>query len=1653
MSYAAVEPEVPWLGSPRFRRVLSTVILAALLLFLVGSVRVALKKPSGSQVFLYGQTALSPGKPASFRAFVLDSRDRRPLSGAAVSARLVSASGKSRPLAQVKTGEDGTVQISGEIPPDLPEGSYRLAVEADSVAGMSEVARDVSVKRSFRTMVSTDKPIYQPGQTIHIRTLSLHSSDLAPVEKRPVTITVQDPKGNKVFKALKTTSAYGIASADFVLADQVNTGDYAIEAVLGDTVSRRSVEVKVYTLPKYRIELSTQRGYFQPGETAAVTLRATYTFGKPVREAEIVITAQEFIEKFRPFAEVRGETDAEGRFRAEIPLPRTFAGQGVRKGDAPLKIEAKVTDKAGHTQERSLDLTVSEEPIRVEAFPESGVLVPRVENIVYIVTAYPDGRPAETTLTVGKDSRSVKTSAYGIAKVTLIPDGGDLSVPIRATDSHGASVSVTRTLKPGPADGFILRTSRPVYRAGETAHLSILSAAESGRVFVDAVKGGQTVLTDTVDIKGHHGELALDISPDLAGTIEVHAYRLLPNGEFVRDSRVIQVEPASDLSIGVELDRETYRPGEKALLKFLVERRKGEPVQAALSLAGVDEAVFALSEMRPGLEEVFFLLQEEILKPRWELHAALPVAPGSVLAEGGEPSPDREEAKKVLFAAAGGRSAPQVTASKGYEEKVRQTRDDKRAYARHVLAGLALLPTLLFAISTLLLGFYAVVRLIHRGQPTDLSAEHHAELRSTSGRVIWTWMLTPYLVLATAAGSAVLLGRISYRWEKGAGVLAALVHLALFVVLLTAARRWKRSPAATATPLLRKLLWTVPAASICLGLGFLALLLGLQGYPRVIPEELGAIALGTLLTGTLLMAGFLAIARQCALRPAGAGRWFWLLLSRPAALALPALLMALVAFAGARRSSPPMLAEMIADDGAMRVEMAPPAAAEAKKQDVTGAPAAAGAPAGTRVEPTRVRRFFPETLFFMPEVITDAEGKAQVEIPLADSITTWRVGMSAVSGKGELGSRDVDLRVFQDFFVDIDFPATLTQHDSVSVPLAVHNYLSSAQTVELEVQPEDWFELKGDPVQRLSVGPGQVTSASLDIRALRPGRHGLTVKARGSSQGDAVERTVTVVPDGRPVVETWSGRLSGKAGQTFTIPETAIDGASDLFVKIYPGSFSQVVEGLDSILRMPSGCFEQTSSTTYPNVLVLDYLRRTKQARPKIEMKAAEYINLGYQRLLSYEVHGGGFEWFGKAPAHIVLTAYGLLEFHDMSKVHEVDPAVIERTRKWLYGQQKADGTWEPAAGGIAEGAINAFQGATLRTTAYVAWALAETGDKDPRLGRALDHLSRPSTWQAAGDDAYALALTGNALASAGRNSEAAPVLEKLMKLSVAEGETLHWQPKSSGVTESRGRAFEIETTSIAAQALMKSQYDVAAAHKALAWLVSKKDSFGTWSSTQATIQAMRALLGGSEPGGGKGSAKVAVAANGRSVESLEITPETSDVFRLVSLRNEVRPGQNEVAIELTGEGNLAYQIVATHYVPWGARSEAKEEPAMSIELTYDTRQVRRDAILKVGALVRYNRPGAARMVVVDLGIPPGFDVDPKTFEDMKATGRIERFSLTSRQVILYIEELENEKALAFSYTLRARYPVRAKTPVSAAYPYYEPEARSEAKPTELVIE
>ena len=706
--------------------------------------------------------------------------------------------------------------------------------------------------------------------------------------------------------------------------------------------------------------------------------------------------------------------------------------------------------------------------------------------------------------------------------------------------------------------------------------------------------------------------------------------------------------------------------------------------------------------------------------------------------------------------------------------------------------------------------------------------------------------------------------------------------------------------------------------------------------------------------------------------------------------------------------------------------------------------------------PTHVRSYFPEALYINPEIITDGKGEANITIPIADSITTWRMAMMASTEGGALGTGDASLKVFQDFFVDLDLPVTLTQGDRVSIPVAVYNYSGERGEVSLKLEAADWYSLVNDTADKsLAVEAGHPGGSQFTLEAKRIGKFKLTLSAQmqgGAKREDIVIREIEVVPNGREQSVAFNGHLDGAVEHKVSFPANAIPEASKIFVRLYPGPLSQVIEGMDSILQMPYGCFEQTSSSTYPNVLALDYMKRTKKLTPEVHAKAEGFISTGYQRLLTFEVPGGGFSWFGNAPANKILTAYGLMEFSDMSKVYEVDPKVIERTQQWLADQQQGDGSWNPDTQFINEGATNRFNSDMLRITAYLAWSLTNTGYKGPAIEKAKQYVESHMSAKA---DAYTLAVVANFAVEYGKDRDfTRQAMQLLLDAKTENGDQVSWNAEETGV-HGRGESAAIETTGLAVQALLKWGQDIGTVRKALNYIVSKKDARGAWGTTQATIMALRALLMASEIGSSDVKGAVEVLLNGKTVERLELTEENNDLLHQFVLKDVNAADVNSVQIHFSGTGGLAYQVAGSYFVPWEAKPEKE---ALSIDVAYDRTKLAENDIATATATVKSNLNGTAKMVMVDLGIPPGFDLMSEDLQDFqektagKATGKLEKFSMTATQAILYFNALGPHETVELHFRLRAKYPIRAKTFESRVYEYYDPAVTASARPVQLEV-
>jgi len=423
-----------------------------------------------------------------------------------------------------------------------------------------------------------------------------------------------------------------------------------------------------------------------------------------------------------------------------------------------------------------------------------------------------------------------------------------------------------------------------------------------------------------------------------------------------------------------------------------------------------------------------------------------------------------------------------------------------------------------------------------------------------------------------------------------------------------------------------------------------------------------------------------------------------------------------------------------------------------------------------------------------------------------------------------------------------------------------------------------------------------------------------------------------------------------------------------------------------------------------------------------------------------------------------------------MSRVHDVDPALLKRTADWLLSQQSSDGSWENDRGLVHENTWSSLGNDRLPVTAYIAWSLVDAGfSNEPGTEQAIayiqDHLDQA-------EDAYVVALVANAMVAADLNANGVispatgRVLERLASMAIREGNGAYWQSGVATFMGSQGKTGSIETTALATLAFLHAKSFPELGNAGLTYLVQQKDSFGTWYSTQATVLALKALIQSVRSGAENVHASITVSLNGSQNRIVQVNQENFDVVQLLSF-DDLNSGDNMVEISMVGEGNLMYQVSSNYYLPWNALPKYPEidrmEDLVSIELKYDRSQIAVNDLVDVQVIISLNKPGArAESSLIDLGLPPGFSVQSEDlaalvakYNDVPpdyALPKIERFELTGRQILVYVSNLSYGNPLEFHYHLKAKFPLAAQTPASYAYDYYNPDVSGEAQPLTLVV-
>jgi hypothetical protein len=722
---------------------------------------------------------------------------------------------------------------------------------------------------------------------------------------------------------------------------------------------------------------------------------------------------------------------------------------------------------------------------------------------------------------------------------------------------------------------------------------------------------------------------------------------------------------------------------------------------------------------------------------------------------------------------------------------------------------------------------------------------------------------------------------------------------------------------------------------------------------------------------------------------------------------------------------------------------------------------------GSLITTPHLREYFPETLLWQPSVETDKQGRARVNFKLADNITTWTLAVLGSTEDGLIGTAETEIKSFQPFFVEHDPPRVLTEGDEISLPVVVRNYLSQPQKVDLDIKPENWFSLLGPARKRTAVAAGDASRETFNLRAVssvKDGKQRITATAVGGN--DAIEKPVTVHPDGEELSVTDSDILASSTTLQLNLPENMITNSNQAELKIYPNLMAHVIESVEAIMQRPYGCGEQVISSTYPSLLLLRYGKENGDDSP-LRVRAERYLSLGYSKLLNYRDQDGGFTYWGHGKPDVALTAYALRFLIDASELMKVDEDVISEAQAWLIKQQQADGSWAPDSWDDRY----SNRRAAIRT-AYIANVLAtahgeESKERTDALKRSLDYLASRA---AEIDEPYMLASYALAALNAGDASRAKPVIEKLLTLAHHEGPTVYFDLQTNTPFYGWGLAGRVETTALVVQALtrycnspgVKCESDPKLTAGALLFLLKQKDRYGVWYSTQATVKVLDAMLSllATQSAGQSGSEATAeIFVNDQLAESVKlpavakrlVNPITVDITKFL------RTGKNSIRIKRPeGSPYASVQALASFYGPWPDVKPGGNFETRSSDLRLQTKCDKTEG--KVGDEITCHVEAervAFRgygMMLAEIGTPPGADVDRSSLEAaMQSSGwLINQYDVLPDRVVVYL--WPQAGGVKFDLKFRPRFGLNAKSSASVLYDYYNPEARTVVPPATFKI-
>jgi TonB-dependent SusC/RagA subfamily outer membrane receptor len=654
---------------------------------------------------------------------------------------------------------------------------------------------------------------------------------------------------------------------------------------------------------------------------------------------------------------------------------------------------------------------------------------------------------------------------------------------------------------------------------------------------------------------------------------------------------------------------------------------------------------------------------------------------------------------------------------------------------------------------------------------------------------------------------------------------------------------------------------------------------------------------------------------------------------------------------------------------------------------------------------TKERDDFRENIYWNPVVQTDKNGDATLEFYNSDATTTFRAIAEGIGYNGKPGRTEMAYAVQSVMSIDARIPPYLTVGDNALIPLVIKN--NGRRPLHASIMTKAPANIETGHFQdTVTIAPDSSRQILIPIKALSAINENIKFTINSLSGTETLSLPITAGNKGFPVITTISGNKS--ADVSFAISKM-VPGSLKSALTIFSDTEGQLLNGIESMLSEPYGCFEQTSSTTYPNIYILKYLRATGKTNKAIEDKARGYISKGYSRLIGFETAKNGFEWFGKTPPHEALTAYGLLEFTDMQEFIDVDKKMLARTKAFLLSRRNGKGTFDLTSGKYGFASVP-----EKIANIYIVYALTQAG-----IGNEIQlEYQTAVTAALKSNDAYQLAMMALAASNMKQEQDFKQLMNALNDSKLTS---------ETSVVNSRNVSLRVETMALYALALSReSSPRIGVIADVISRILAEKCHYG-YGATQATVLALNAIVTYQQLRG-------EIAAGTK----MEFKLNNKTVVTGGDMQTDFKEGQNTFSVHYENDkAAIPYNMEVAYFTLLPPDSP---EAALKLDTRLNTAKTQTGETVRMEIAVKNIEHQLQPMAIAKIGIPAGLSVQPWQLKEIMEKNQIAYYEIFDNYLVLYWMGFAQDETKKIYLDLKAEIPGTYKGKASNTYLYYTPE-------------